>query len=45
MTPLLAMFIGFAIVWAGLFLYVLRLHRIGRALEAEVDALRQARRP
>ncbi|HEU4759708.1 MAG TPA: CcmD family protein [Dehalococcoidia bacterium] len=44
MTPLLAMFIGFAIVWAGLFLYVLRLHRIGRALEAEVGALQGRRR-
>ena len=44
MSPLLAMFIGFAVVWAGLFLYVLRLHRIGRTLEADVGALQHARR-
>lgn len=41
MTPLVAMFIGFAVVWAGLFLYVLRLHRVGRALDAELGALRE----
>lgn len=33
MTPLGAMFVGFAIVWGGLFLYVLRLHRITREIE------------
>ena len=44
MSPLLAMFIGFAVVWAGLFLYVLRLHRIGRALEDQVGALQPGRR-
>ncbi len=44
MTPLFAMFIGFAVVWAGLFLYVLRLHRIGRTLEAELETLQQGRR-
>lgn len=36
MTPLTAMFIGFAVVWVGLFVYVLRLHRIGRAIEREL---------
>jgi len=36
MNPLTAMFIGFAIVWGGLFLYVLRLHRAGRALEEQL---------
>ncbi len=40
MSPLVAMFIGFAIVWAGLFLYVLRLHGIGRTIERQ---LRQGR--
>ncbi len=44
MTPLVAMFVGFALVWAGLCLYVLRLLRISRALEAEVRALQEARR-
>lgn len=33
MNPLTAMFVGFAIIWAGLFVYVLRLHRLGRAIE------------
>lgn len=33
MNPLGAMFVGFAIVWGGLFLYVLRLHRLGREIE------------
>jgi CcmD family protein len=36
MNPLTAMFIGFAVVWVGLFAYVLRLHRIGRAIERDL---------
>lgn len=36
MTPLTAMFIGFTVVWLGLFAYVLRLNRIGRAIEREL---------
>jgi len=36
MNPLTAMFIGFAIVWGGLFLYVLRLHRLGREIERKL---------
>jgi CcmD family protein len=36
MNPLTAMFIGFAVVWVGLFAYVLRLNRIGRAIEREL---------
>lgn len=36
MSPLVAMFVGFAIVWGGLFLYVLWLHRIGRAIEQQL---------
>lgn len=38
MSPLVAMFVGYTIVWAGLFLYVLRLHRIGRTLESQLEA-------
>ncbi|MDQ7842383.1 MAG: CcmD family protein [Armatimonadota bacterium] len=36
MNPLTAMFIGFAVVWVGLFLYVLRLHRLGREIERKL---------
>ena len=36
MNPLTAMFVGFAIIWAGLFIYVLRLHRLGRAIEQQL---------
>lgn len=36
MSPLGAMFIGYAIVIGGLFLYVLRLGRVGRAIETEL---------
>ena len=36
MNPLIAMFIGFAIVWAGLFAYVFRLNRIGRTIERQL---------
>ncbi len=36
MTPLEAMFAGYAIVWGGLFAYVLYLHRLGRALQARL---------
>jgi CcmD family protein len=36
MSPLTAMFVGFAIIWGGLFLYVLRLHRLGRAIERQL---------
>jgi CcmD family protein len=37
MSPLTAMFVGFAIIWAGLFIYVLRLHRLGRAIEQQLS--------
>ncbi len=43
MKPLVAMFIGYAIVWGGLFAYVIRLHRLGRALQAQLLA-RERRR-
>jgi len=36
MNPLTAMFIGFAVVWGGLFAYVLRLNRIGRTIERQL---------
>ena len=36
MNPLTAMFVGFAIIWGGLFIYVLRLHRLGRAIEQQL---------
>ncbi|HEY6102975.1 MAG TPA: CcmD family protein [bacterium] len=36
MNPLTAMFIGFAVVWIGLFAYVLRLNRIGRSIERQL---------
>lgn len=36
MNPLTAMFVGFAIIWGGLFVYVLRLHRLGRAIEQQL---------
>jgi CcmD family protein len=36
MNPLTAMFIGFAVVWVGLFAYVLRLNRISRSIEREL---------
>jgi CcmD family protein len=36
MNPLAAMFIGFAVVWIGLFAYVLRLNRIGRSIERQL---------
>lgn len=37
MSPLGAMFVGYAIVIGGLFVYVLRLHRIGRAIERDLQ--------
>ena len=40
MSALVSMFVGFSIVIGGIFLYVLRLERLGRELEARVDALR-----
>ena len=36
MNPLTAMSSGFAIVWGGLFAYVLRLNRIGRTIERQL---------
>ena len=36
MSPLTAMFVGFAVIWAGLFVYVLRLHRVARAIEQQL---------
>lgn len=36
MNPLTAMFVGFAIIWGGLFIYVLRLHRLSRAIEQQL---------
>jgi len=39
MNPLTAMFIGFAVVWGGLFLYVLRLHRLGRKIERQLRSV------
>lgn len=36
MNPLTAMFVGFAVVWVGLFAYVLRLNRIGRTIERDL---------
>lgn len=44
MSPLAAMFIGYAIVLGGLFAYVMRLHRISRSLEADLDALERGGR-
>ncbi|HXF83658.1 MAG TPA: CcmD family protein [bacterium] len=38
MSPLTAMFVGFALIWVGLFAYVLRLHRLGRAIEQRLAA-------
>lgn len=38
MKPLVAMFIGYAIVWTGLFVYVVRLHRISRSLAERLRA-------
>ncbi len=43
MKPLVAMFIGYAIVWGGLFVYVIHLHRLGRTLRAQLLA-RERRR-
>ncbi|MDQ7820801.1 MAG: CcmD family protein [Armatimonadota bacterium] len=43
MTPLVALFIGYAVVWVGLCLYLVRLHRLGRALQAQLEA-REGRR-
>jgi hypothetical protein len=31
------MFVGYAIVIGGLFVYVLRVHRIGQAIEAQLQ--------
>ena len=41
MSPLGAMFLGYAIVIGGLFVYVLRLHRIGRAIDAQLQGRRR----
>ncbi|HLE77286.1 MAG TPA: hypothetical protein VJA65_02620 [bacterium] len=45
MSPLGAMFVGYAIVIGGLFVYVLRLHRIGRAIETDLQAHEHALNP
>ena len=36
MSALVAMFIGYTIVLGGLFLYVLRIHRVSRSIEREL---------
>lgn len=43
MSALVAMFIGYAIVLGGLFLYVLRVHRIGRSLERDLREVHKGR--
>lgn len=43
MSALVAMFIGYAIVLGGLFLYVLRVHRIGRSLERDLREAQKGR--
>ncbi|HEY3247924.1 MAG TPA: hypothetical protein VGK88_06510 [bacterium] len=44
MSPLGAMFLGYGIVVGGLFAYVIRLHRIGRAIDAELRRAAPERR-
>ena len=41
MTHLPYLFAAYAVVWAGLFVYLLRLERRGRELEEEVRELRR----
>lgn len=43
MTPTEALFVGSAIVWGGLWAYLVRLHRLGRALQAQMQAREERR--
>ncbi len=41
MSDLLYLYISYTIIWAGIFLYVIRLHLIQRKLKKEIKMLKE----
>ena len=42
MDTLVNMYIAYAVIWTGLFVYLLKLHLDARRIEAEMRTLREA---
>jgi CcmD family protein len=41
MSDLIYLYIAYTIIWAGVFLYIIKLHMAQRRLEKEIEMLRE----
>lgn len=41
MSDLVYLYVAYSIIWAGLFLYILKLHLVQRRLKTEIKMLRE----